>query len=196
MNITGILKLPSGFWDKLAFGSDQSIWFWVKEDAKKGIMQDGSSNHQYSEQYARYKKNDMRRFTTGTPASVSIKGKKDLYFDNPKVTTKYKGRKYGGGDRLAGYKAETLDNETKFVNMKLTGRLLDGLHKESSTENSLTMTYNPEDWGKAVGNKERGYDIIGLNDANQEKVRQRLLDTYKQNVSKLPKKVVINITKN
>lgn len=197
MEIKGILKLPQNFWDRLATGSNECIWFWVKEDALNGIMQDGSSNHQYkSEQYKKYKANDMRRFTTGTPAMVSIKGQKDLYFKNPKVTTKYKGRTYGSGERLAGYKSGALNNDVSKVNLHLTGLMMDGLHKKSQTENSLTMSFNPNDEGKVIGNKENGYDVVGLNDANQEKVRKRLLDAYTQNISKLPKKIVINISKN
>ena len=194
MEITQILKLPPNFWERLAVGSNDCIWFWVKEDALNGIMQDGSSNHQYqSEQYKRYKSNDMRRFTTGTPASVSIKGKKDLYFKNPKVTTKYKGRVYGSGERLAGYKSGALNNDVSKVNLHLTGLMMSGLHLKSKTENSLTMSFNPDDEGKVTGNKDNGYDVVGLRGENKEKVRERLLDAYIANTSKLPKKVVIEI---
>lgn len=197
MEITGIIKLPPTFWERLAVGSNDCIWFWVKEDALNGIMQDGTSNHQYkSETYKRYKENDMRRFTTGTPAMVSIKGQKDLYFKNPKVTTKYKGRTYGSGERLAGYKSGALNNDVSKVNLHLTGLMMDGLHKKAQTENSVTMSYNPEDEGKVIGNKDNGYDVVGLNDANKEKVRQRIVDAYGSNISKLPKKIVINISKN
>ena len=194
MELNQILKLPQDFWDKLASGSNESIWFWVKEDALRGIMQDGSSNHQYkSAEYKKYKANDMRRFTTGTPASVSIKGKKDLYFNNPKVTTQYKGRKYGSGDRLSGYKSGALNNDISKVNLHLTGNMMNGSHKKSSTENSLTMSYNPEDEGKVVGNKEQGYDVVGLRSENKAKVKQRLLDAYIKNIGHLPRKVVIEI---
>lgn len=181
-NITGVLLLTADFWKKLGVGSNNCIKFWIKEDASKGIMQNNTSGYQYSEQYAKYKANDMRRFTV------------DYIKKNGKT-----GRKPGEGKRLGsstgkiGYATGSLSNETAFVNMRLTGATLDGLDAKTSDENSVTMAFNSADTQKLLGCRELGYDIIGLNTENTEKARQRIIEAYKKNVGKMPKKVTIYV---
>ena len=191
MIIQQVANLPNDFWSKLARGSNATIYFWVKEDCRQGIMQNGTRNHQYSETYAKYKANDMKRFTTGEATNYAYNTggivTKDLYFKNKKT-------KYGTGDRLSGYKGISLEStDVSKVTMILTGLTTNSLKEKTHTRNSLTMVFEGVNPDILLGNKERGYDIIGLNDTNREKVRQRILNEYKKNVSKLPKKITIDL---
>ena len=86
-----------------------------------------------------------------------------------KVTAKYKGREYGAGDRLKGYATGGLSNETAFVNMRLTSKTLNSLTGINPTTDSITMSFKGTPAGILTGNRDRGYDIIGLNDKNREK---------------------------
>ena len=165
-----ILDLTTQFWDEVG----DKIHDWVGDDADKGTMQDNTSNHHYtSPQYVKYKKNDMRRLTID-------KGKKK----GKKVTTQYKGREYGAGKRLKGYETGGLSNQTSFVNMRLTSKTLNSLKPKSSTKVSVTMHFDQTPAGILTGNRDRGYDIIGLNTINREKVRQRLIKAFGDNLRK------------
>ena len=177
MTIQQITNLPPGFWSQLARGSNQSINYWVKEDCKQGIMQNGTSNHQYSEQYARYKANDMRRFTSGKPRKKTGKGDR---------LKSYEG--------LGGLKGISLDStDVSKVTMILTGLTTNALKEKTHTSNSLTMVFEGVNSKLLTGNRDRGYDIIGLNDKNRDKVKQKLLNEFKKNVAKLPKKIEIDL---
>ena len=62
MGIKDVIKLSKQFWNK----TGQLAVQWIRADAEKGKFQNNTSNHPYkSEQYKKYKANDMRRFTTG-----------------------------------------------------------------------------------------------------------------------------------
>ena len=179
-----ILDLTPDFWMK----TGDKIHDWVSDDADKGIMQDNTSMHQYtSPEYVRYKKNNMRRFTKGKGQTFSDKEGYffgQTHFKSPKVTAKYKGRSYGAGDRLKGYEAGVLSTQTAFVNMRLTSKTLNSLKGKNPTTNSITMQFDGTPAGILTGNRDRGYDIIGLNDKNREQVKQKILKQFDENIRK------------
>ena len=197
MKLTDILKLPDGFWSKLAAGSTESIQKWIELDALNGIMQDNTSNHQYkSESYKKYKANGMYRTTTGIGKGYGVRYNKKT--GNLNAVPLYFKNKKGVGVRLKAYKGESATNkDISKVNMYLTGKMLRGIKRGASPEpNTLLMVFNTlEDGKKAYGNRDRNkYDILGLSNINREKVKERMLKEFKKNIGNIsPKQIVIHI---
>lgn len=191
-----IVRFTPQFWLKLG----GLVPKWVKDDALKGIMQNNGHDYHYrSKEYMKYKANNMRRFTKGEGKTFSDKegfffGK--TFFDNKKAKT---GKKTGftTGDRLKAYKGISIEStDVSKVNMTLTGRTINSLHPKTSDDVSVTMAFAPAYGGIVLGNKQRGYDITGLNNENLKKVRNLILQQLDNNAKKeLGKKIVINIGK-
>ena len=152
---------------------------WVKADMIKGQIQGKPSKYSQKRKrtgqkiYVDYKKNFMNRFTTREIGGV----------------TKAKGTK------LKAYEGVSVrSNITSSVNMYLTGQLIDGLRYGGNDRKALTMTYNPKDKDKIVGNEKLGRDIRTLNVANQKKVKVQIIKQFDKNKRKfLKKNIVINI---
>lgn len=151
----------------------------ILKDADAGMMQNDTSGHQYSEQYAKYKANSMRRLTKN-------KVKKDK-----KTKKKYIGRTEGvvvsqtiegrykqtkGTKKIAGFKSKSTDTFTGYVNLNLTGEMLDSLKVKEATLNRVTIGYSPEQGGKVLGNKKLGYDVTTLRRENVAKVTRYVTD--------------------
>jgi hypothetical protein len=176
-------KFPKNFWEKL--GQDQA--FLIHNDAMDGIMQDGSRNHPYNKDYAKQKANYMKRKTAGDPLYMSIKGKKGMYFKNPKTKS---GKHLG--NILTGQ--QVVSNETRFVNMKLTGATFDGLKsspKAHPDDLGVTIGYQGKDGDKVIYNQERGYDIWGMRKENLDYTFNEILNLFDEEVKKIWEK---NIT--
>lgn len=194
MKLSDIPKLGSKFWKELG----GKIPFWVKEDALKGLMQDNKQNLRYkSETYKKYKANDMRRFTRGEGKTFSDKegyfyGK--TYFTNKKAGfSKSKG--FGTGQRLKEYKGQPIESrDTQFVNLTLTGKMINSLKPKNSGEDWVIMAFSPDQAGKVIGNKRYGYNVVGLNDKNKLKVKAAMITEMKKRQLELPKKLVINVS--
>lgn len=195
------LQLGGNFWKRLG----QKVAQWIREDAKKGIFQTPngqSSKPTYNETYAKYKANDMRRFTTGeaTKTYTDKKGnERGLFFDNKKTKTAIQRKTdstFGTGKRLKSYYGQSIESrQTGFVDMTLTGQTLKGLHVKSSDENSVTLAYNSKDAGKIIGNQEK-YDraLVGMNDKNIEKARQEVISEMRKKIDSIfPGDIKINI---
>lgn len=189
-----IVRFTPKFWLKVG----QLIPAWVYADCKIGLMQNNGKNYHYkSEQYKKYKANGMRRFTKGAGKMFSDKegysyGK--TYFNNPKAG-KSKKTGFTTGGRLSSLKGISIDStNTSFVDMILTGRTVKSLKPKTSDEISVTMAYPPDKAGIVLGNKRRGYNIIGLNNQNIKKVRQLIVKQLDDNQkAMLGKKMVITI---
>ena len=187
-----IVRFTPKFWLKIGGLVPQ----WVKADSLLGKMQNDMQNFAYkSKEYVKYKANQMRRLTKGSALSSSIKGKKDLYFNNPKSGKNKKG--LSTGDRLKAYNGISIEStDVSKVNMTLTGRTINSLHPKTSDDVSVTMAFAPAYGGIVLGNKQRGYDVTGLNKENLQKVRNLILAQLDNNAKKeLGKKIVINIGK-
>ena len=147
MGIKDVIKLSKQFWNK----TGQLAVQWIRADAEKGKFQNNTSNHPYkSEQYKKYKANDMRRFTTGKAKDKTYTFNKagdvvnkDLFFRNKKAKTaiqKKSNTTYGSGQRLKEYYGLPIESrETSFINMVLTGGLFK-VHREPYSLSTLLLT--------------------------------------------------------
>ena len=165
-------KIPKSFWRGLAV----TIRRLIIEDMQAGTVQkyieqkrqtSGGSMH-YSKQYKEAKANNFKRKTTGNASMTSIKGKKDLYFRNPK--SKYTQKNpTGSGSRLKSYSGISIaSNQTQQVNMMVTGQTGKGLHLDEILPNGVVMAYMPEDAKKILGNEDMGRIITTLSEKNQK----------------------------
>ena len=167
LNLDKIPVLGSKFWREIG----EKVKFWIKDDALLGIMQNNTQGHSYkSAQYVKYKQNEMRKFGRG----------KD---------------KTGAGERLKDYKAVSIESTSiNPVNMTLTGQAINGLRPIESNDTSVLMSYAQKDAGKIIGNRDRDYDIVGLNKKNRELVRQEMIKEFKDKIGKnIPKNIEITI---
>lgn len=167
-----ILNLTPQFWDETGV----FIQGYVLDDCRAGIMQDNTSNHAYkSAQYQKYKANRMERFTTR------------------KYKTGYVGNK--GTKLKALATVPIVSTQTNPVNMILSQRTINSLHPKASNNNGVTMAFGADKTGILTGNRARGYDIIGLNDKNREKVRQRIIKEFNKNIknSGAPPTIIIEV---
>lgn len=193
IELKNIPKLPVSFWNRIG----QLAIQWIRADAKDGLMQNDTSHTYRSEQYKKYKRNDMRRYTKGegkvfSDAEGYFFGK--TYFNNKKAKTK-KGTNHTTGDRLEGYKGVSLaSNQTSFVDMTLTGRMFRGLHVVKADNISVTLGYRSEDRMKVIGNRDKyNRDVANLNADNRAKVKQAILEQFNENIRKELKDITINV---
>jgi len=169
--------LTKSFWNKLA--ADFVIK--VTDDARAGIMQDGKSNIPYrSEQYKKYKANNMRRLGRG--------GKKPGKNKNTGVSK---------GGRLKGYEGRQIVNtDVSKVNMELTGETfrnyMNGI-KVYPDSTGVAISYAPQDADKVLGNQALGRQIVGANKKNTEWIFDQIEAALMKPVSDEWKKD-INIT--
>ena len=141
---------------------------WVYKDGEKGLMQNNTQKHPLSQKYREYKNKDMRR----------LDGKR------------LRNKKYP----LEGRSLHTIGKP--HVTMILTGDTIGGLHGEKATKNGITMSFMPKDAPKVIGNKQRGYDIVGLNDKNIRLIKAEMIKQFNKNkVKYLKKNIVISVGK-
>jgi|GEM_PF-2956404 len=186
-DLTRIFYLGSNWWKK----EGQKIRGWIISDAKNGIFQNGRGLKSYiSEQYKRYKENGMRRFTRGGALKDF-----DPSFDYPGKRLYGSKRGTKRGEKISGLKGVSVKStNTSFVDMTLTGRLLEGLHVESANDSGVTMSYNEEDRGKIEGNRGLDREVVGLNEENIEKLRQDVIQEFQKNMSEVfSKDININV---
>lgn len=190
-----VMRLTPNFWMKLG----GLVPKWVKDDALKGLMQNGAQNlHYKSREYIKYKANQMRRFTKGQGKTFSDKEGfffGQTYFKNKKAGINKKG--IGTGDRLKEYKGIPIQStDVSKINMTLTGRTIDSLHPKTSDDTGVLMAFSPAYGGIVIGNRQRGYDITGLNEQNKKKVHDLIVAQLDENLRKEIKgKIVIEIGK-
>lgn len=165
MKLSDIPKLGSKFWKELG----GKIPFWVKEDALKGLMQDNKRNLRYrSRQYVKYKANRFERFTNRTGTK---------------------------GTKIKAYRGMPIEsNQTSFVDLTASGKMLNSLKPKNSGEDWVIMAFSPDQAGKVIGNKRYGYNVVGLNDKNKLKVKAAMITEMKKRQLELPKKLVINVS--
>lgn len=141
----------------------------------------------YSTQYARYKANNFKRFTTGETMPA---------FRNPKAK-KNKKTGYTSGNRLKQYAGKSIrSNHASSVNMMVTGQTIEGLHLEQILENGIIMSYEKADEMKIRGNAERGRFINTLSPKNRERVLEMYSEALDESLRNWAKeKIVIKIGK-
>lgn len=169
-------KFPDAFWENL--GTAQAIR--IYDDALQGIMQNETSSHQYSKEYAKRKANYMRRFTRGEALYSSIKGRRAMYLKNEKLKNPLKGKRTG---IYAGQ--QVINNSIAFVNMELTGQTFRSLRTSSApllNGTGVKISYNPSDTDKIIGNQNRGRDIWGMRKVNQDFTFNEILKQFDETV--------------
>jgi len=162
------------------------------KDAKIGLMQNNKQKLPYfSKQYVKYKANNMRRFTKGGTAksfdpSHDYPGKR--LYGSKTATSK--------GGRLSGYEGiPIVSKQTQFVDMTLTGRMWKGLTVKKADKNSVTMTFDPADKGKIIGNRRYGREVVGINDKNKMLVKNAILKKLDRNLkAQLSRTIKIKVT--
>jgi hypothetical protein len=189
-----VVRFKPEFWLKLG----GLIPKWIKDDALMGKMQNNGQGYHYrSKSYMKYKANAMRRFTKGQGKTFSDKEGffyGQTYFKNKKAGINKK-TGHTTGSRLSGYETVPIQStDVSKVNMVLTGRTLDSLHPKTSDDTSVTMAFGVGKGGIVLGNKQRGYNVIGLSNDNKKKVRNLILAQLDNNLKKeIGKTIVINI---
>ena len=170
-NIAKLPELTPKFW--MFVGTE--VKKWVDIDCRKGKMQDHTANHPLSRKYKKYKDNDMRRFTDGKRLgdTMSSKGGKQRTL---------KPRRFP----LVGKSLQTFG--VPYVKMILTGDTIRGLKPTKASKNGVTMGFNQKDSVKVLGNQQIGYNIVGLNRENIERVRQEIIKEFNKNKVKFLKK--------
>lgn len=172
LDIQKVLKFKKSFWMKLS----TLIKKWIFQDMIKGKVQAFTGfGGVYSEQYKKYKTNQMRRFTDGKRLGSPRKLKDG-------TTAVYK------NNTLKGKSTNTSDTP----NMMLTRELINGLAYLSSSAISMIMSYKEKDKMKIIGNRDRS--ITTLNQKNMERTKKAFINELDANVKKWARKtIVINV---
>ena len=89
------------------------------------------------------------------------------------------------GQKLKAYKGVAIvSNNTAFVDMTLTGKTLRGLKPKEAKDFSVILAFNPEDTQKVLGNRDNGYNLVGLNDKNIRIVKNEIVKKFEQNIKR------------
>jgi hypothetical protein len=79
--------------------------------------------------------------------------------------------RFTDGKKLKAYTGRSVvDNTTATVNLRATGKTIEGLHLETILSNGIIMTYQEADGYKLEYNEEMGRVITTLNEKNKRKV--------------------------
>ena len=169
INPQEIFDIKKSFWLRMG----EKVRDWIIKDSDNGLLQSGV-HHYRSKQYMKYKKNYMKTFTTRTYKKGKMSGRTKTI-----------------GTNLESVKGQSVvSNMTSAVNMKLTGRTLQGLHAESATDNSVTMAFRPKDADKIIGNEELGRVIAGLSEKNIQKALDYYSKELDNNIHKWSRKEI------
>lgn len=173
-----VIELTPAFWRKKVGGQ---VPGWIRDDAKKGIMQNNRKGLSYkSRSYVEYKRRGMRRKTDnkmlGSPRAIKTKRRKGMTKIKP---VRLKTGKQG----MAG--TTIMSRQTAYVDMTLTGQTLFGLRPIAASKKGVTMAYAAKDAGKVAGNMLRGYSIVGLNKQNIAKVKRLIIMEVAGNIRAL-----------
>lgn len=97
------------------------------------------------------------------------------------------------GKRLKAYSELTIEsNKTSKVNMILTGHTRRGLEVKRADKTGVDLSYKPADTKKIIGNRERGYDVVGLSNENIERAKREILQQFDKNIATI-KNININV---
>ena len=152
MRLDRALNFTPKLWDQVG----QFVRGAIKDDALRGIMQDDKRPKLRSNQYKKYKKNDMRKFGRGLD-------------------------KVGKGDRLKGFKGRSTNKDISKVNLHLTGDMFKQVQVKSTSKSSRITFLQGE---KVLGNKRHGYNVFGLRNKNRKNALRFLDRTIERNLEK------------
>ena len=171
-----IPQLTTKFWKRIG----GKIPGWVFKDSQKGLMQNNRQKLPLSKGYKKYKDHDMRRFSDNKRLGTARKLKDG-------TTRTYKRKKFPLTGSLQSI-------GVPYVTMLLTGKTIRGLRQKKADKNGVTMKFQREDTPKIIGNRRRGYDIVGLNTPNRRLIKVEIIKEFKKNKQKFLKKdIVVNV---
>lgn len=157
-----VFEIPIRIWNLIG---QKAIQLERNDIRNKGIFQDGSKHRYKSKTYAKYKKNDMRKFGRGV-------------------------KKVGKGEKLKQYKGISISSRrTDFVDFTLTGAALNNMNFKL-IDNGVRVYFNPADAGKVLGAEDNGRVLLNLRDANIEILENTILKQIDANFKKLGKKII------
>lgn len=189
LDLDQAIIIPKAFWTSLGTWIANTI----RAEAQQGIFQtDEPYKKDYNVDYARLKE---RRFTYKTKNRYVINEGGMEYAGQGKERVKIKnGRK---GQRLKQFEGVSISStNTSFVDMTATGQTLRSLKILEVTNNGVTLTFNPRDIWKIIGNQKPGLNrrLVGLRRKNREKVRDMIVEKIQdQLIKKIVGKTTINI---
>ena len=188
LNFDRLVKFNEAFWKKLG----SAVITWIRTDAGQGVFQtDEPHKKTYNTDYARLKE---RRFKAVTKRRYkNVDGGMEYAGQGVERVRIKDGRK---GQRLGQYQGVSIvSTNTSFVDMTVSGQTLRGLHIADSTPKSVTLSYQPRDLWKIVGNQRPGLNrrLVGLRAKNFNKLK----DMFMQDISnKIIKDIVGRTTIN
>lgn len=100
-------------------------------------------------------------------------------------------KRFTDGKRLKSYVGlPIVSKQTSFVDMTLTGRMWKGLFVKKADKFSVTMSFDPADKGKIIGNRKYGREVVGINDKNKALVENRIRKKLSKNMRQVFGKVI------
>lgn len=91
--------------------------------------------------------------------------------------------RFTDGKKLKAYSGRSVrSNNTKSVNMYLTGQTIDGFSYKGSNNHSMTVGYQDKDADKIIGNEALGRFITTLSEENQTKTLKVIEDEFEKNI--------------
>ena len=158
------IKITVDQWNKIG----QYVVGKIRQDALQGEMQNDTSGHQYTREYALIKARSFRYATSRVYKQNVANAKSIGIYAQAKDSIKKAGGKKG--NRYKGYESLPLNTNTAFVNLTLTGDMLKSLQVVESltTEDGCTLAYGQDQTKKILGNKKRGYDVTTLSTENRK----------------------------
>lgn len=152
------------FWNDLSI----KIKSMIRDDMESGVVQEYIS---------------QTKHTSGGAKNYS-KGYK-------KYKSNYMNR-FTDGKKLKSHAGRSVvDNTTASVNMRLSGKTIEGLHLEQILSNGVILTYQEADRNKIEGNAAMGRIITTLNEKNREKVLNLYSDALDVSLRKWAQKELV-----
>ncbi|MBP9583392.1 MAG: hypothetical protein KBE38_14620 [Ignavibacterium sp.] len=132
---------------------------------------------------------EVQEYTTQTRPTKA--GAKNYSFGYKKYKTNYMNR-FTDGKKLKSHAGRSVvDNTTNSVNMRLTGKTIEGLHLDQILINGFILSYMEADRKKIEGNAEMGRLITTLNDKNKDKVLNLYADALDVSLRKWAQKELV-----
>lgn len=172
--LSGVVRIPK---KKMLIIAGQLVRK-IRNDAVKGIMQDGKRGLQYSTKSKKGRSQD-------TYKARKARGMRKL---NPQLG------KEPGEVRYFGLKGGHINTNTKFINLKLTGNMIRSLIENASqtTKEQIVLTYLGEG-AKVLHNKKAGRNIQSLREKNLIFARDQISERHGKEIKDWAKKP-INLT--
>ena len=161
----------------------RSVWKRVGGKAATKIVKDSDKGYGTDANGRRYKFPEYKTHSPFWFTKTLKKGTKKRIFAEDYPTRKAAGR--------AGPKGVSTSKQTSPPNLRLTGTMLGSISAQKATNVGVDIVFR--EGLKVKGNADRGRNIFGINDQNENEIVKNLSDFIGKNVKKYARKP-INIT--